>query len=260
MNRSARDVWFFSRDGQQSGPLTYRDLKEKADEGVLRPRTDLIWKEGMAEWRPIGEIEGLFERQPLVKPEPAAEPYKGGAVAQDPAQPGGSTADPGLWPGVRRRLFLPGVFLFPTLWVFGLGFVPGLVGARLDPALMEKILLAANLVPLLVVFYLVVQRFANLGMSRWWFLGGVIPFLNIWLKYRLISCPAGYAVHKKMDGPGIFLAILYWSLVSLVVVAFVVVALTMAGSLGSPEQQEQLKKIFEQWNAEMRSAAAGAGK
>ena len=36
------------------------------------------------------------------------------------------------------------------------------------------------------------------------------PFLNLWLGYRCLACPSGYAPHKKMDGPGIVLACLYW--------------------------------------------------
>ncbi len=83
MDRS-RDVWFFSRDGRQSGPLTYRDLKEKADEGVLLPDYDYVWKEGMQDWCLIGKIEGLFEPAAAPTPEPAPSPAAPAPTAEAP--------------------------------------------------------------------------------------------------------------------------------------------------------------------------------
>jgi hypothetical protein len=48
-------------------------------------------------------------------------------------------------------------------------------------------------------------------MSRWWYLAVFAPILNLWLGYRCVACPPGYAYYKKMDAAGIGLAILYWS-------------------------------------------------
>ena len=47
-------------------------------------------------------------------------------------------------------------------------------------------------------------------MSRWWVLAVFAPILNLWVGYRCFACPPGYAYHKKLDGAGVALAILYW--------------------------------------------------
>ncbi|RYD23493.1 MAG: DUF4339 domain-containing protein [Verrucomicrobiaceae bacterium] len=252
MKISADGVWYFSRDGQQSGPLTYADLKEKADAGALKPRFDLVWKEGMTDWAPVGEVDGLFERHETAAP-PEADPY---------ASPPSTIGDPyhgeaeGTWPGARRRSYLFFCLVFPFL----LGFVVGLVKTAspelLGPQMWKYVDLYGLMVfPSILGLYFGIQRFANLGMSRWWYLGHFVPFLNLWTGYRSFACPAGYAVHKKMDGAGIFLAIIYW----LVVVAFIAtIAFLIAilfGAAGSPEIQQQLNDALEQLMTQTQAAA-----
>ena len=74
---------------------------------------------------------------------------------------------------------------------------------------MEKILYAAVFLPVLIWIHFGLRRLVNLGMSRLWFLALFAPFLNLWVGYRCFVCPPGYAYHKKLDGPGVVLAILY---------------------------------------------------
>ena len=51
--------WHYSNDGQEHGPVSASVLKNLAKSGALLP-SDLIWKEGMAEWTPAGKVKGLF--------------------------------------------------------------------------------------------------------------------------------------------------------------------------------------------------------
>jgi hypothetical protein len=51
--------WFYARDGQKHGPYSSPQLRAMAQSGELL-RTDLIWKNGMADWRPAGETTQLF--------------------------------------------------------------------------------------------------------------------------------------------------------------------------------------------------------
>lgn len=51
--------WYYSRDGEDRGPVSSAELKSLAAKGLLR-RTDLLWKEGMAEWKPAGDFSRLF--------------------------------------------------------------------------------------------------------------------------------------------------------------------------------------------------------
>jgi hypothetical protein len=106
---------------------------------------------------------------------------------------------------------------------------------------MEKLLPFAAFVPLLLLAYFVIRRLVNLGMSRWWGLAVLAPFLNLWLGYRCFACPAGYAYHKKLDAPGIVVAILYGlAMISLMLVLAAFVAL-IAGAIESPALQNQLR-------------------
>ena len=67
-------------------------------------------------------------------------------------------------------------------------------------------------------------------MSRWWYLAVFAPVLNLWVGYRCVACPSGYAHHKKMDVPGIALAALYW--IAMLAGAFILASLfsSLSGS------------------------------
>lgn len=55
--------WYYLIDGEQIGPVPSTDLKELADSGVLHG-SDLVWKEGMADWIPASQVPGLLSAQP----------------------------------------------------------------------------------------------------------------------------------------------------------------------------------------------------
>ena len=62
--------YYYTRDGEQFGPVSPLELKALAERGQLQP-SDLIWKEGMPEWVPADRVRSLFAaRQPsIAKPE-----------------------------------------------------------------------------------------------------------------------------------------------------------------------------------------------
>lgn len=63
------DEWHYSAGGTPPiGPVSAGELRELAAAGKLAP-TDLVWKEGLAEWVPASKLKGLFrgvdkEREP----------------------------------------------------------------------------------------------------------------------------------------------------------------------------------------------------
>ena len=51
--------WYFLRDGGQFGPMAWEDLWRRGQAGELRP-SDLVWKDGMPEWRVAASVPNLF--------------------------------------------------------------------------------------------------------------------------------------------------------------------------------------------------------
>jgi len=61
------DQWRYSVAGEKKGPVSSSELKQLASAGKLS-RTDLIWKEGMANWVLAGKVKGLFPVQETSTP------------------------------------------------------------------------------------------------------------------------------------------------------------------------------------------------
>ena len=47
--------WFFTKNGKQEGPISTESLQSMIVSGAVAT-TDLIWREGMAEWTPAGQV------------------------------------------------------------------------------------------------------------------------------------------------------------------------------------------------------------
>ena len=242
MQEAPQDAWYFTCEGKRLGPVTLAELRVKVREGALNPRLDLVWTQGMADWKPAGEIDGLFERSSLPPPHLSLAPATDSHVPPKNESVEDSMSRITDWPGARRRSFLIATLLFPFGWKFAFALSAGFLTLQLGPQLMGVVGIGAACVPLLVAIYYGLQRLANLGMSRWWYLANFLPILNLWVGYRCFACPAGYAYHKKLDGAGIFLAIVYWLLVALGILALAALVALFLGALGTPELQEQLRE------------------
>ncbi len=239
----SQEAWYYSREGERHGPVTLAELRGMAQAGQLNPRQDLAWTQGMAEWKPAGEIDKLFERR--VTEAPAASPYTP-PQAESVAELMQLQEE---WPGARRRGYLFATLLLPVIWSLALGFVPALLGRPLDPALLQQINLGGGVLLFIVGLYYGLQRFANLGMSRWWYLGHLVPLLNLWVGYRCFACPAGYAYHKKMDGIGVVLAIIYWLLIVAVLLVVVALVVMLVKYANDPRVADLLRQAHEAMRA-----------
>jgi hypothetical protein len=92
--------WYVSRNGKQHGPIGYAQLVANAQAGWIVP-TDLVWKEGMLEWLPAGQVGGLFDsRSPTPPLLPQAAP-PGIPATSAYAGPQTAPSDIGQDPGVR---------------------------------------------------------------------------------------------------------------------------------------------------------------
>jgi hypothetical protein len=252
MDKLVPDAWFFTHQGERIGPVTFRDLQGRAKVGALNPRQDMVWSPGMAEWKAAGEIEGLFGTITPVAPQknatptaplaPPAEPYippREESVAEQMRKEGN-------WPGARRRSFIVATILFPIAWNALLPVAGNFLTQPLGPEIMTILLIGGAFLPAVVAVYFGLKRLVNLGMSRWWLLAHFVPVLNFWIAYRCFACPPGYAYHKKLDVPGLWLAIFYWLLVVFVVVSSLSFLALFFGAVGDPVIRQQLHDALQQ--------------
>ncbi|MEM1083322.1 MAG: GYF domain-containing protein [Verrucomicrobiota bacterium] len=235
-----KDEWYVSRSGQRFGPVTFAEMQQSAKAGRLEPRTDLVIGGNVTEWKPAGEVDGLFERR---KPAPEADPASHEA-------PKGSLADSGSFdfnkeqeqelklPGATRLGYFLGVTVLPTLLFIGLATIGPKIESAAGPEFGPWALLVAFLIPVLVPIVITVKRFQNLGMSSWWWFGLMVPLLNLWLGYRLFACPPGYVYTKKLGGLGKFLAVIYW----ISPVAVVALAIVGAGTINQLNEDGRLEE------------------
>jgi hypothetical protein len=180
----------------------------------------------MPDWIAVGKLDGLFAHKEVAK---ISEPAREAVVKQ--AQPEISKEKQSpikeQWPKMGRGLFIFYSCIVPILWLAGLGSVILFFRGNVDPGILNIGGIALLFVPLLAFIAASLQRFHNLGMHRAWFFGLLVPFLSLWVWYRLFACPPGYAQHKKLDPLGWILAILHWGSLLLLVAAFVFVAHTL---------------------------------
>jgi len=241
VSESSKDAWFYSAKGERLGPVSMEQLRELAASGQLHPRLDMCWSQGMEQWIPAGEVEGLFETKRIEKP---AETMAADASSVRQAKPVNKLSESELesalqnadWPGSSRRVYLFVIWVLP--FIMG-GAVAGLSYLLLDPedsdsaGILSLVSSAVSLVLLGAFVFVSLQRLQNLGMSRWWFIGNFIPLLNLWVGYRSICCPAGYEFHRKLDGIGKVLAVLYWGMFILAIGFMVFIVLAFLGIVGA---------------------------
>lgn len=244
-NAGTGTQWFLIHEGQQTGPHSIAQLKTKASSSEIDPRLDKVWSEGMDDWIPAGELEGLFQRNeptPPPPPTPSPSPQPNHPATQQPLQP---TPTEALQPGgTNRRGYLFVTLIFPALWAVITSFMANFIGGEIDPNLLNNIVTASYLIPLLISIAATASRFRNLYMSRLWLLGLLIPILNLWLGYRLFACPHGYAVHHKLDGTGWLLTILYWASIFILFAASILLSLTFTDTLPGHELTKPLHDLI----------------
>jgi GYF domain 2 len=51
--------WYYTTNQQQMGPVSWQELRELAESGILKPH-DLVWSDGMADWVKAIHQTGLF--------------------------------------------------------------------------------------------------------------------------------------------------------------------------------------------------------
>lgn len=237
--------WFVTHEGQQFGPVTLADLQFEVARKQLNPRLDLVWKEGMDGWIPAGDVGGLYEKNEAADTEEKkkAEGYSTTIAPQD-SRIYNSELEV-KWGGINRGMYFFATLVLPFIMAFSVG-----LGANLLKEMVAENHLAiagagAALVFILVALSACLSRFTNLAMSRWWILSLFLPILNFWGYYRLCACPPGYAIHKKLDGAGWFLATIYWLLVLVSIGSGIALAYAFSQNSVNPESLKTPEQLLE---------------
>lgn len=70
-------AWFIVRDGQQTGPVSEHEMHAMISRGLLKP-TDMVWRDGFADWQPSYQAFRMAQPAPPQVPQPP--PFKGNAA------------------------------------------------------------------------------------------------------------------------------------------------------------------------------------
>ena len=143
--------WYYARNGQQNGPVSFEQLVTFARSGNLDPVKDLVWTSTMKDWLPAGQVPNIFgppqgPSAPVADPSNpyATPPSSWNPVAQITAGEALDMIEPGSEPidvmaCVKRgfnltvrnfgMILLVGIVYFAVS--FGAGFVLGLIDQAL---------------------------------------------------------------------------------------------------------------------------------
>jgi len=195
----AAEGWHYQLNGQVKGPYSEDQFRALCEARSIHGGT-MIWRPGMADWQPLGQVDSPFRAllgQHQVMPAYAPQMAHPGAgvVAHGPAQ---DVTNASLWSlywgaltqryvgfsGRASRKEYWSYILFFYLFLIGLLIVAFLIDLGIDQNLRNGpvvtlivggLYFLAHLLPGLA---LMVRRLHDLGMSGWFVLLGFIPYIG----------------------------------------------------------------------------------
>ena len=194
-------MWFYAKNGEQQGPVESDVIRERLKNGEISNGT-LVWKEGMAQWSPLGEVLELREPVPVDATTDGA-PTSGGSASGEPNSEAAVTS-----PADSE----------------GAAAAPSSVAPATEPAVQKEPLQAPTLVP-------PVQQ--N-GMAIASLILGICGFFSCGFT-GLIGIPLGHIARKKIrnsptpqGGDGMALAGLIMSYLGAVMFVFFIIAMVVS--------------------------------
>jgi len=143
--------WYYAKDGQQKGPVSFEELAQIASNGGLNPTKDLVWNQSMKDWVIAGQVPGLCTplagttSPPADPSNPYAAPTAGwNEVAQITAGESLEEIAPGSEPldvmACAKRGFNLTVRHFGMILVIGIVYFGVTIGAGLVLGVMDSAL------------------------------------------------------------------------------------------------------------------------
>lgn len=140
-------MYYVGKSGQQIGPFSLEELKSKLASGEVSP-SDLVWKEGMPDWKPASTIPGLAEPVAPAAPEPAvpapATTFDTGSYAPISGGPPVEVVNPTVLP--------PGTPMNTGMGGMGYG-MPMALGPKQNPMALTGMILGIVSIPMLCCCY-----------------------------------------------------------------------------------------------------------
>jgi hypothetical protein len=116
--------WYYSKNATQLGPISLDELRAKFASGEVSG-TDMVWREGMTDWKPASSVPELFA--PVVSPQPAELT---GGTTNSPYTPPTTTSVPAYGMVVPNYLWQSIVVTILCCWPLG---IPAIVyAAKVD--------------------------------------------------------------------------------------------------------------------------------
>jgi hypothetical protein len=104
--------WYYGTQGQQQGPVTETELRQLMAQGVVTRET-LVWRDGLAEWKPMGDVAELLA------------PPLGAAAAMAYTQQAAYGVVPQC--GLAIASMVCGIVSLLTCYVHGLAAIPAVI-------------------------------------------------------------------------------------------------------------------------------------
>jgi hypothetical protein len=136
--------WYYTQGDQKVGPVSVKELKQAAADGTLQP-TDLVWTDGLKEWKEARTVKGLEGIWPSSPPSPPARRTAKPVAERPPSDADDQEDDEGRPAPTRSRASsnpsgLPEVT--QQWWLIGLSlfccFPVGLVFVWMHPRLTKS--------------------------------------------------------------------------------------------------------------------------
>ena len=89
------EEWYYTKGGQQQGPVNLETLRNMASRGELKPE-DMVWNSTMKDWVPSSEVDGIHTGEPATEATEATAPSLAPGDVGPPPSIGSWASDPNL--------------------------------------------------------------------------------------------------------------------------------------------------------------------
>ena len=96
------DQWHYAKGSEKHGPVSSSELRRLARDGDLQP-TDLVHKDGMADWAPASRVKGLFDKSSRTAPPPLPPNPPNASHDESPHTPDLGEAAKGLFSAATAK-------------------------------------------------------------------------------------------------------------------------------------------------------------